>query len=122
MRRRAEVDKRCLLTYPAWDPGASLRKLGQLVSELAVAFYRDEGRRVKVRACSRFAHFLWLRAVLSSSVLQVTRTLRGAAGAAVRSSNSISVALTRNWPSATPSRYAQCQPCVLDRCVLAPQN
>lgn len=70
LRRRAEIDKRCLLTYTAWDAGASLRKLSQLVNELAAAFYRDEGRRVKVRSCSRFAHFLWLRAVLFSRLVR----------------------------------------------------
>jgi hypothetical protein len=65
LRRRAEIDKRCLLTYTAWDAGASLRKLGQLVNELAVAFYRDEGRRVKVRCCSRVFSFCFRTRCLS---------------------------------------------------------
>jgi hypothetical protein len=44
------------LTYTAWDALPAMRKLGKLVAELAAAFYRDEGRRVKLKLSQRSAH------------------------------------------------------------------
>ncbi|XVE84807.1 hypothetical protein DITRI_Ditri17bG0042300 [Diplodiscus trichospermus] len=51
LRKRAEVDSKYLLLFNP-DPSQlnnSLQRLGAVLAELATAFYRDEGRRIKGR-------------------------------------------------------------------------
>ncbi|KAK3279876.1 hypothetical protein CYMTET_12260, partial [Cymbomonas tetramitiformis] len=53
LRRRADVEARCLITYSSADSLMSIRRLGKLLHELAVTFYREEGRRIKARLHQR---------------------------------------------------------------------
>ncbi|KAK1432478.1 hypothetical protein QVD17_09375 [Tagetes erecta] len=52
LRKRAEVDAKYVITFipdDASELNQSLNRLGNIFGELAVTFYRDEGRRVKTR-------------------------------------------------------------------------
>ncbi|KAI3515077.1 hypothetical protein L1887_13827 [Cichorium endivia] len=52
IRKRAELDAKYVLTFipdDASELNQSLNRLGSIFAELAVTFYRDEGRRVKMR-------------------------------------------------------------------------
>ncbi|KAJ7556795.1 hypothetical protein O6H91_05G099000 [Diphasiastrum complanatum] len=55
-RKRAEVDSRNCLTFISHDPTElkrSLSRLGSVLGELSTNFYREEGRRVKLRIDKR---------------------------------------------------------------------
>ncbi|KAF5791128.1 putative trafficking protein particle complex subunit 11 [Helianthus annuus] len=52
LRKRAEVDAKYVVTFipdDASELNLSLNRLGNIFGELAVTFYRDEGRKVKTR-------------------------------------------------------------------------
>ncbi|KAM0034067.1 putative trafficking protein particle complex subunit 11 [Helianthus debilis subsp. tardiflorus] len=52
LRKRAEVDAKYVITFipdDASELNLSLNRLGNIFGELAVTFYRDEGRKVKTR-------------------------------------------------------------------------
>ncbi|KAI3668917.1 hypothetical protein L6452_40134 [Arctium lappa] len=52
LRKRAELDAKYVITFipdDASELNQSLNRLGNTFAELAVTFYRDEGRRVKMR-------------------------------------------------------------------------
>lgn len=52
LRKRAELDAKYVITFipdEAFELNQSLDRLGNIFAELAVTFYRDEGRRVKLR-------------------------------------------------------------------------
>ncbi|KAG6552262.1 hypothetical protein Mapa_006112 [Marchantia paleacea] len=52
LRKRAEIDPKNCLIFITHDPGElkrSLLRLGSIMGELASMYYRDEGRRVKLR-------------------------------------------------------------------------
>ncbi|XP_023763383.1 uncharacterized protein LOC111911869 isoform X1 [Lactuca sativa] len=52
LRKRAELDAKYVVTFipdDASELNQSLNRLGSIFAELAVTFYRDEGRRVKMR-------------------------------------------------------------------------
>nr|XP_043615087.1 trafficking protein particle complex subunit 11 [Erigeron canadensis] len=52
LRKRAELDAKSVITFipdNAFELNQSLNRLGSIFSELAVTFYRDEGRRIKMR-------------------------------------------------------------------------
>ncbi|XP_071712167.1 uncharacterized protein [Rutidosis leptorrhynchoides] len=52
LRKQAELDAKYVVTFipdDAFELNQSLSRLGNIFAELAVTFYRDEGRRIKVR-------------------------------------------------------------------------
>ncbi|KAF3789067.1 Trafficking protein particle complex subunit 11 [Nymphaea thermarum] len=52
LRKRAEIDPKCLMLLVQNGPAElkqSLVRLGNLFAELAIAYYREEGRRIKIR-------------------------------------------------------------------------
>ncbi|CAN6453989.1 unnamed protein product [Victoria cruziana] len=52
LRKRAEIDPKCLMFLVQNGPAElnqSLVRLGNLFAELAAAYYREEGRRIKIR-------------------------------------------------------------------------
>lgn len=52
LRKRAEVDAKCCILFITHEPSElrrSLARLGSIMGELATTFYREEGRRVKLR-------------------------------------------------------------------------
>jgi hypothetical protein len=52
LRKRAELDSKYILLFRPDEPSElkqSLHRLGSAFAELANAYYRDEGRRIKLR-------------------------------------------------------------------------
>ncbi|KAI5057496.1 hypothetical protein GOP47_0027511 [Adiantum capillus-veneris] len=52
LRKRAEVNAKCFLTFISQEPSEqkrSLARLGNILGELVTLFYKDEGRRIKLR-------------------------------------------------------------------------
>jgi hypothetical protein len=52
LRKRAEVDSKSCIIFVTHEPSEmkrSMARLGSIMGELATTFYREEGRRVKLR-------------------------------------------------------------------------
>ena len=49
LRKRADLDSKYVVVFNQNEYSQSLQRLGSVLAELANVYYRDEGRRIKLR-------------------------------------------------------------------------